>query len=198
MPSRSTDDPKALAYESEDAPDGGASPQTVDGDVEAKGQRKAPDLKSLDRAFVRGIAWTASIKWMTQLLTWGITIIVARLLVPADYGLLGMATIYIDLFTLFSEFGIGTTVVTMQDLSENQIAQLNSLSLLLGFVGFFISAAVAIPLGKFYHAPNLPLVVVILSTGFIISGLRTVPYALLQKELRFKLLAVIEGMQGEA
>jgi PST family polysaccharide transporter len=40
------------------------------------------------------------------------------------------------------------------------------------------------------------MVVLVLSGGFIVSGFRTVPYSLLQKELRFKLLAVIEGLQG--
>ena len=122
--------------------------------------------------------------------------VVARLLLPSDYGLVGMAAIYINLFTLFSEFGIGTAVVTLQDLSEHQVAQLNTVSVLTGLLGFLISAAAAVPLGKFFRAPNLPLVVVVLSCGFVVSGVRTVPYSLLQKELRFKLLAIIEGMQG--
>jgi O-antigen/teichoic acid export membrane protein len=152
--------------------------------------------RDLEKTFVKGVAWTAAVKWTTQLLTWGTTIVVARLLLPTDYGLVGMATIYINLFTLFSEFGIGTAVVTMQDLSENQISQLNTLSVLLGFIGFAMSGAAAIPLGKFFRAPNLPMVVTVLSWGFLVSGIRTVPYSLLQKQLRFKLLAVIEGLQG--
>lgn len=156
----------------------------------------AADQKSLDQVLVRGVAWTAAIKWVTQILTWGTTVIVARLLLPSDYGLVGMAAIYINLFTLFSEFGIGTAIVTLQDLTEDQISQLNALSWFVGLLGFLISAAAAIPLGKFFRAPNLPLVVITLSSGFIISGIRTVPYSLLQKEMRFKLLAVIEGTQG--
>ena len=157
---------------------------------------KTADLRSFDKVFIHGVAWTAAVKWLTQLGTWGMTIVVARLLLPSDYGLVGMATIYVNLFTLFSEFGIGTAVLTLQDLSDDQISQLNTLSLLLGFLGFFISAAAAIPLGAFFRAPNLPLVVIVLSLGFVVSGIRTVPYSLLQKELRFKLLAVIEGLQG--
>lgn len=153
-------------------------------------------LRNLDNVFVRGMAWTAAVKWLTQVVTWGMTIVVARMLAPSDYGLVGMAAIYINLFTLFSEFGIGTAVVTLQDLTEDQVSQLNTLSLLLGLLGFIISAAMAIPLGKFFHAPALPSVVMVLSGGFIVSGIRTVPYSLLQKELRFKLLAVIEGLQG--
>jgi O-antigen/teichoic acid export membrane protein len=158
--------------------------------------RRTADLRNLDNVFVRGVAWTAAVKWFTQGITWGMTVIVARLLVPSDYGIVGMAAIYINLFTLFSEFGIGTAVVTLQDLTEDQVSQLNTLSLLLGLLGSLISAAAAVPLGKFFHAPNLPLVVIVLSGGFVVSGFRTVPYSLLQKELRFKLLAVIEGLQG--
>jgi PST family polysaccharide transporter len=154
------------------------------------------EIRNLDRIFLRGVAWTAAVKWLTQVLTWGTTVVVARLLAPSDYGLVGMAAIYINLFTLFSEFGIGTAVVTLQDLTEDQLSQLNSLSLCLGILGFAVSAAAAIPLGRFFHSPSLPLVVIVLSGGFVVSGVRTVPYALLQKELRFKLLAVIEGMQG--
>lgn len=158
--------------------------------------KRTADLRNLDKVLVRGVAWTAAVKWLTQVLTWGMTVVVARLLAPSDYGLVGMAAIYINLCTLFSEFGIGTAVVTLQDLSEDQISQLNTLSFFLGLLGFLISAAAAIPLGKFFHAPNLPMVVLVLSGGFIVSGFRTVPYSLLQKELRFKLLAVIEGLQG--
>jgi len=166
-------------------------PQGVSLDV-----KRTADLSDLDKVLVRGVAWTAAVKWLTQVFTWGTTVVVARLLLPSDYGLVGMAAIYINLFTLFSEFGIGTAVVTLQDLTEDQISQLNTLSLILGLLGSIISAAAAIPLGRFFHAPNLPLVVIVLSCGFIVSGIRTVPYSLLQKELRFKVLAVIEGLQG--
>ena len=158
--------------------------------------RRTSALKNLDSVLVRGVVWTAAVKWLTQLVSWGMTVVVARLLAPSDYGIVGMAMIYVNLFTLFSEFGIGTAIVTLQDLTEDQVSQLNSLSLFLGFLGFLISAAAAVPLGRFFHAASLPAVVIVLSVGFIVSGLRIVPYALLQKELRFKLLAVIEGLQG--
>ena len=152
--------------------------------------------KGLDNILVRGVAWTAAVKWLTQVITWGMSVVVARLLAPSDYGLVGMAAIYINLFTLFSEFGIGTAIVTLQNLTEDQVSQLNSLSLFLGLLGFLLSAAAAIPLGRFFHASSLPAVVIVLSVGFIVSGFRTVPYSLLQKELRFKLLAMIEGLQS--
>lgn len=154
------------------------------------------DQRKLDRVLVRGVAWTASIKWATQIATWGTTLVVARLLDPSDYGLVGMAALYLNFITLLSDFGLGVAIVTLQDLTDDQVSQLNSIALLLGLFGFAISWALSHPLALFFKTPKLVMVVVVMSIGFVISAFRSVPYALLQKELRFKLLAGIEGLQG--
>jgi len=156
----------------------------------------ASEAATLDRHLVRAIAWTGAGKWGSQVLAWASTLIVARLLTPADYGLVGMATIYLALITLLSEFGVGAAVITLQKLSHDEIAQLNTVSLLVGAVSFVLSCAVAKPLGYFFHAPQVPAVVVVMSTGFLVSAAQTVPYSLLQKELRFKLLAGIEALRA--
>ena len=65
--------------------------------------------RELDRSLVRGMAWTGAVKWVTQVATWGVTIIVARLLTPNDFGMVGMATVYLGLTntprTLVSRIG---------------------------------------------------------------------------------------------
>ena len=160
--------------------------------------RQTSDQKKLDNALVSGVAWTAGVKWISQILTWGLTLLVARLLQPSDYGLLGMATIYLYFVQQFSEFAMGTAIVTRQDLTDDQLSQLNSVSLLTGLAGFAISAALAVPLSRFYHTPQLRLVIIVMSTAFLISAFSIVPNALLRKEMRFKLLAIIEGLQGFA
>jgi len=100
-----------------------------------------------------------------------------------------MATIYLGLVALVSEFGLGQAVITFREMSGKQIAQLNSLSIGAGFLLFGISCAVATPLGIFFHSPKLPGVVALMSLSFLISGSQVVPDALLQSDLRFKLLA---------
>ncbi len=42
--------------------------------------------KRLDKALVGGVAWTSGVKWISQVLTWGMTLLVARMLQPSDYG----------------------------------------------------------------------------------------------------------------
>jgi len=154
------------------------------------------ERRALDRSLLRGVAWTATAKWASQGLSWVSWVIVARLLAPEDYGLLGMAAIYFGLITLLSEFGLGTAVLAVRELSVEQINQLNSLAVLLGLASLLASCAVAIPLGGFFHAPQLPLVVVAMSATFVITSFKTIPLALLQRDLRFKALAFIDLSQA--
>lgn len=145
---------------------------------------------------MNSIAWTGGVKWSVQIVTWGSTIVVARLLTPEDYGLVGMATLYLGYVTRINEFGLGTTILTLRELDNRQVAQMNSVALILGIVGVLVSWAAAIPLGNFFNAPQLPLVVVVMSSSFIVTALATVPRALLQRDLRFKLLALVDGSKA--
>lgn len=152
--------------------------------------------KQLQHSLVRGIAWTGLVKWSSQALSWVSTIVVARLLLPSDYGLVALATAFLGLVALVNEFGLGSAIVMLQQLSVRQVAQLNSLAVLLGLAGFGFACLVAVPLGQFYGAPDLPLVIVVLAAGFVVGAFRSVPNAILEKGLRFKTLAFLEGGQS--
>ena len=119
-----------------------------------------PPSRDLDGTLVRGLAWTGGVKWGAQVFAWASTLIVARLLTPDDYGLVGMATVYLGLVTMISEFGVGTTVLTLRELTEQEIAQLNGFSIILGLIGFTLSCLAAVPVGLFFKSPRLPMVIV--------------------------------------
>jgi PST family polysaccharide transporter len=153
-------------------------------------------IAALDRSFARGIAWVGSVKWIVQLVTWGTTIIVARILSPSDYGLLAMGTVLLSFITLLGESGIGATVITVRDITPEQTAQINGAALLMGLGSFVIAAAAAYPVGIFYHAPALPPVIMALSLTLVITAFRVVPGALLQRDLRFPRVAAIDATQG--
>src|SRR5947199_9293204 len=106
---------------------------------EATGSGTPVEARALDRSLLRGVAWTAAAKWASQALSWVSWLIVARLLSPEDYGLVGMAAIYLGLITLLSEFGLGTAVMAIRELSVEQISQLNGLAGLLGLASLLLS-----------------------------------------------------------
>ncbi len=155
-----------------------------------------PVDRSLDGKLVRGLAWTGGMKWAVQVLAWLSTLVVARILSPADYGLVAMSAVYLGIVTVLSEFGLGSAVVMIRSLSDEQVAQLNGLALLAGIGAFLLSCVIGFPLGRLFHEPRLPAVVVAMSTTFTITGIATIPLALLKRELRFRELALIDGITG--
>ncbi|MEX5214741.1 MAG: lipopolysaccharide biosynthesis protein [Nitrospiraceae bacterium] len=154
-----------------------------------------PQKASLDRVLVHGIAWAGGMRWLAQGIAWLSSLIIVRLLQPEDYGLVAMAGTYLALVQLTFEFGLGATVLT-RSLDKVQLAQINSFCVLLGLGGFLLSLMVSVPIASFFDAPELRWVVVVMSVSLLLSAFRTVPYALLERELRFKFLAVLETAQA--
>ena len=151
-----------------------------------------PSGDSLDRSMARALAWNAVAKVFSQAFSWVSTIVVARLLTPYDYGLVGMAGVYLALASVVSQTGIGSTVLYLRNLTRRQIAELNTLSIIVGLFLTGLTAALAVPLARFFSAPPLRALIIVASIAYLLDAFQVVPKALLQKELRFKLLSSIE------
>jgi O-antigen/teichoic acid export membrane protein len=133
---------------------------------------------------------------VAQALTWVSTLLVVRILTPDDYGIVALAALYLGLVTMLSEFGLGTAVVTMRDLPLRQIAQLNSVSLLVALTALAVAWVLAIPMADLVDSPRLVTLIRVMSVGLIVAALGSVPAALLQKSLRFRFLAAAQIAQS--
>src|ERR1043165_5984128 len=149
----------------------------------------------LDRSLVHGLTWSASGRWGGQVLAWASTVVVARLLSPRDYGLFAMGGVLFGLITLLNEFGLGAAIVRHHDLTADQIAQTGGLSVLFGCAGFAVTCAAAAPLAWFFRQPELYLVTLAVSLNYLVTSFRTVPLALLQRDLKFRQVAVNDFVQ---
>src|SRR5271170_6268168 len=138
----------------------------------------------LDRSLARAVAWNAAARWIAQILSWLSTIVVARLLTPYDYGIIGMAGLYLNLATYVSQAGISDAIIALRDLTRRQIAELNTLALFLGMGMVGLSFMLALPIARFFSAPPLAKVLFVSSIIYIFNSFQIVPRALLQKELR--------------
>ncbi len=151
---------------------------------------------NLDQSLVRGIAWTTVVTWTSQILAWVATFYVVGRLTPSDYGLIAMAAVYFGLVQAISDFGVGAAVLRFRSLDRDQIAQFNTVAVGTGFACLVLSGIAAIPIGLFYNQSGLPAVIVVMSGAYLITGFRVVPTATLQRDLQFKTLAAIDGMQA--
>ena len=148
--------------------------------------------------FARGVAWSGLAKTVSQSISWLATLLVARYLAPGDYGLFGLAMLYLGLLQLVSDFGLGTAILANRHASDDDLPEIHGLAALSGVVGMIVVAGTAPLVGRFFAAPQLPLLLIALSPTFLINSLRTVPQSLLQREFRFKWLAGLDAGQALA
>lgn len=130
-------------------------------------------------------------RWFSQLLSWVSTIIVARILTPADYGIVSMAQVFIILVSPVAEFGIGTAIMRDRTLSDDDVSALGGLVLLLGLGVSLMFALAASPIASFYREPALRWVAIAYAGGLVGSTIRVMPTSLLLRDLKFKAVARI-------
>ncbi|NCT82171.1 MAG: lipopolysaccharide biosynthesis protein [Comamonadaceae bacterium] len=141
---------------------------------------------SLRNQALSGFRWTAGARLTSQLITWSITLVVIRILSPADYGLLAMATVFVSLLAMFSELGLGAAVVQHKDLDERLVRRVFGVVLLV-HLSLAVLLALSAPLiGMFYQEPRVVPVLRVLACQFVLAAFAVVPDALLQRRMEFR------------
>lgn len=122
----------------------------------------------------------------------GALMILARLLDPKDFGLVGMVTAFTSVFFLFRDFGLSTATIQRVDITDEQLSMLFWVNMLVGASLTVLVAASAPLVVRFYHEPRLFWVTIALATGFVINAAGVQHSAILQREMRFTALAIIQ------
>ncbi len=146
----------------------------------------------------RGVAWIGAVRWSSQLLSWVVTLLVVRILSPADYGIVGMTTFFITLAGALAESGIGAAVVALRELTPQAIRQLHAVAIGAGFSAAGITAAVAWPVSRYFHEPALVSVMAVLGLSFVLDGLRVVPVAVINRELNYRQSSSVDLVRAVA
>ncbi len=119
--------------------------------------------------------------------------ILARLLEPDDFGLIGMVTAFTGALGLFRDFGLSSAAIQRPTISDEQISMLFWLNLLIGMGLCIVALALAPAISAFYREPRLTSIAAALALGFVFNSLGLQHASLLQREMRFTALAVINA-----
>jgi len=141
---------------------------------------------SLRSQALSGLRWTASVRLLSQVITWAITLIVIRLLAPADYGLLAMATVFVSFLSMFSELGLGAAVVQKAEVDEQLLRRAFGVILAIHFSLAALLMLSAPLIGAFYDEPRVVPVIRVLSLQFVLAGFAVIPDAQLQRRMEFR------------
>jgi len=118
------------------------------------------------------------------------TIVLARLLNPADFGMVAMVTAITGLGQAFADLGLSEATIQRAEISQEQVSTLFWINVAIGFALAMITAAMAPFFAWFYREPRLQAITLIVSLTFVIGGLRVQHDAILRRQMRFMSLAV--------
>jgi O-antigen/teichoic acid export membrane protein len=122
----------------------------------------------------------------------GALMVLARLLSPRDFGLVGMVTALTGVLNLFRDFGLSTATVQRETVTQEQVSTLFWINILAGVILGFVLSGSAPFISSFYHEPRLFWVTIVLATSFVFNAAGVQHAALLQRQMRFTALAVIQ------
>ncbi len=148
-------------------------------------------MKDLRERTIRGGFARILAQAANFLLRIGSLMILARLLDPKDFGLVGMVTAFTGALNLFRDFGLSTATVQRATVTEEQISTLFWINVAFGVALAIVVVVLAPLIATFYHEPRLFWVSVVLAAGFLFNAAGVQHSAVLQRHMRFTALAVI-------
>jgi len=120
--------------------------------------------------------------------------VLARLLNPKDFGLVGMVTAFTGFLSLFRDFGLSSAAIQRASVTEEQVSTLFWINMFVGAILGIAAVAMAPVIAAFYHEPRLLAVTVVLASGFLFNAAGVQHGVLLQRQLRFTALAIINTL----
>ncbi len=146
---------------------------------------KPASSESLSQKVARGGLWVFSLRITNRGLGFIRTIILARLLAPSDFGLLGIAMLAISTLETFSQTGFQAALVQKKENIECFLDTAWTVSVIRGIVLFAILFFSAPIIAEFFNSAQATLVIKVIAVSTLFSGLRNIGIIFFQKELRF-------------
>jgi len=149
-------------------------------------------MSELKKQTVSGVKWLVGSSFLQKAIQTGATIVLARILGPSQFGLFALAFVAIDGLSLFKSMGFDSALIQRKDNIEKAANTAFFIIPALGIVLYLILAISAPLIGKFLNSQEVVGVIRALGIIFVISCLGKVPTALLEKNMKFRQVSIIE------
>jgi O-antigen/teichoic acid export membrane protein len=146
----------------------------------------------LARQTVSGLGWSLGAQLLRQGSQFLITVLLARLLMPREFGLVAMVVVFSGFASLFSDLGFGPALVQRQDIEQRHYCSVFWLNVVFGIVLAGILAGASPLIAKFYREPRLIPIVLLVGLCFPINSLGLVQKASLTRQMDFRALGLID------
>ncbi len=141
---------------------------------------------SLKNRALSGIFWTFTQQFSVQFISFGVQIILARLLIPEMFGLIAMINVFISIGQLLMDGGMTTSLIRTKEPNQIDYSTVFSANLLVSIVIYILVFLGAPSIGAFYGQPILTDLVRVFALTFVLNSFVAVHVAKLTKEMNFK------------
>ena len=142
-------------------------------------------VESLSKKVVRGGVWLFTLRITNRGLGFIRTIILARLLAPGDFGILGIAMLAASTFDAFSQTGFQSALIQKKDDVRDYLDVAWTALAIRGVLLFSILFVTAPLIAKFFNSTQAELVIMVIAVNMLITGFGNIGIVFFQKELEF-------------
>ena len=148
-------------------------------------------MKNLKQSVIKGIAWRSTVDISNLILQIVFTAILARLLTPADFGIVVMALLFIRFVKMMTQIGFGTAIIQSQDITQAQISAIFLIQICIAcFISLFCYLAAPLA-ANFFNQSKLTELIHILTWVVLINSF-AFPQIILQKKMQFGGSSILE------
>lgn len=156
------------------------------------GPSEPADNETLTQKAARGVRWTTTSMIVVTALQLAQVAVLARLLPRTDFGLMAMITVVLGFGAAYADMGLSNAVIYRQDATRDQLSSLYWLNVLAGLGVYAAILALTAAIAAFYREPRLLHLLPVAGLVFVIAPFGQQFRALLQRGLRFRLLATVD------
>jgi O-antigen/teichoic acid export membrane protein len=143
-------------------------------------------MQHLGKRMARGAAWMVALKLSERAFGLVSTVVLARVLIPEDFGLVAMATAVLAIVELLQALGFDITLIRTPDARREHYDTAWTLNLMLAATCALLLVLSAHHAARFYHDPRVEPVIWALAAGVLASGFENIGIVALRKELEFQ------------
>lgn len=137
-------------------------------------------------AVIKNFIWRFAERCGAQLVTFVVSIVLARILAPEDYGTIALVTVFTTILQVFVDSGLGTALIQKKDADDldfSSVFYFNFIVCLILYAGMFIAAP---SIARFYGDVSLIAIVRVISLTIVISGVKGIQQAYVSRHMLFK------------
>ncbi len=142
---------------------------------------------TLKQKTISGVIWSIIDSFASNGIQFIVGIILARILSPREFGLIGMLTIFIALSQSFIDSGFTNALIRKKDCTQTDYSTIFYFNFVIGIIFYFILFFSAGSISIFFNEPQLELLLQVLGLGLILNALGIIQRTILTKNINFKL-----------